>query len=279
MSVASCMSHDTTLPIGQGIYVNGVAIPQDAIAREIQQHPSQTPIEAWKAAARALVVRELLLQEARRLKITGKSLEDFEGRRETAEETVIRTLFEQQVRLPQPDEENCRRYYEQNRRRFNSPDTYEAAHILFAAAKSDAQGYACARAEAEAVLAILRERPERFEELARAHSACPSAAQDGNLGQISTNQTTPEFEAALIALAPGSISSESVATRYGWHIIRLNRKIEGRELPFELVADRIADYLSESVLRRAISQYIARLASRADIVGISLAGVEAHRVN
>ena len=92
-------------------------------------------------------------------------------------------------------------------------------------------------------------------------------------------QTTPEFEQALFALEPGSIGPEPVATRYGFHIIRLDRKHEGRELPFELVADRIAEYLQESVQRRALAQYIARLATAAQIEGVDLANAEAMRVN
>ena len=270
----SCSLHEGLLSKGKGVQVNGVAILRDVIAREVQQHPSRTPIEAWKAAARALVVRELLLQEARKLGITGEPLEDFEGRRETEEEAAIRAVIAHEVRTPKPDGASCRRYYDKNRRRFHSPDIYEAAHILFAASKDDAPAYANARAEAAAALAILREQPQRFEELARAHSACASAAQGGNLGQISGGQTTPEFEEALIALKPGSISSEPVATRYGLHIIRLDRKIEGRELPFDLVENRIADYLSESVTRLSIAQYIARLASRAQIAGVDLPNAE-----
>jgi peptidyl-prolyl cis-trans isomerase C len=75
------------------------------------------------------------------------------------------------------------------------------------------------------------------------------------------------------------MSTTPVETRYGLHIIRLDRKIDGRELPFEAVADRIADYLRDSVTRRASAQYIARLVSRAEITGITLEGAEAHRVN
>src|SRR5262249_53599473 len=109
--------------------------------------------------------------------------------------------------------------------------------------------------------------------------ACPSAAHGGNLGQVSRGQTTPEFEAALTALRVGAIADDLVATRYGLHIIRLDRKIEARELPFELVAERIADYLHESVTRRAMAQYIARLVSRAEVTGVALEGPEVHRVN
>jgi peptidyl-prolyl cis-trans isomerase C len=129
------------------------------------------------------------------------------------------------------------------------------------------------------VLAELRDHPERFAALARAHSACPSGQQDGNLGQITSGQTTPEFEQALQTLAPGALCEAPVATRYGLHIIRLDRRHEGRELPFELVGERIAAYLTERARRTATAQYIARLVSRAAITGIELAGAEAHNVH
>jgi peptidyl-prolyl cis-trans isomerase C len=268
-----------TLPRGNAVHVNGVAIPRDSIAREVQHHPSRKPAEAWAAAARALVVRELLLQEAARLGVAAEPMANADGRRETPDESAIRTLVEREVRVPQADEETCRRYYEQNRCRFRSSDIYEPAHILFAAGAGNAADYDAARRRACDALAILRRQPERFEEFARSHSACPSAAQGGNLGQITAGQTTPEFERALAAMAPGTVSAEPVATRYGFHLIRLDRKIEGRELPFDLVADRIAQYLNDNVRRRAAAQYIARLAQAARIEGVELAGAEALRVN
>ena len=123
------------------------------------------------------------------------------------------------------------------------------------------------------------ENPDCFAALARAYSRCPSAAQGGNLGQITRGQTTPEFEQALLALKPGELCAEPVATRYGFHVIRLDRKHEGRTLPYEAVAGRIADYLRESVRRRADAQYIARLVTAARIEGIELAGADALRVH
>jgi peptidyl-prolyl cis-trans isomerase C len=275
----TCAIHDPLLPKGKAVRVNGVQIPRDLIAREVQQHPSRTPAEAWTAAARALVVRELLLQEARRLNIAADALADDEGRRETDDEAAIRALVAHEVQTPKADTDSCRRYYEQNRRRFRSPDIFEAAHILFAADKRDAQSHARARAQADTALALLHEQPERFAELAQIHSACPSAAHGGNLGQITPGQTTPEFAQALNALAPGVITAAPVETRYGFHVIRLDRRIDGRELPFEVVADRVADYLTENVERRAIAQYVARLASQSAIEGVAIANADAMRVH
>ena len=276
----SCAVH-TQLPDGKpvAVSVNGVAIARDAIVREMQHHAAAKPIAAWQQAARALVIRELLLQEARRLAVAPQPISDAEGRRETDEEAMMRALIEREVAVPETDDETCRRYYENNRARFRSPDIYEASHILFAALPADANAYAQAREAAAAALTELRTHPERFAALAQAHSQCPSAAQGGNLGQITTGQTTPEFEHALIALAPGELCEAPVATRYGFHVIRLDRKHDGRTLPFELVASRIADYLRESVKRRADAQYIARLVSAARIDGIELAGANDMRVH
>ncbi|HZJ12545.1 MAG TPA: peptidylprolyl isomerase [Methyloceanibacter sp.] len=261
------------------VSVNGVAISRDAIAREVQHHKASKPFEAWQSAARALVIRELLLQRARSLGIEPAPCSDDSGRRETEEEALVRGLIEQEVATPEPDDATCRRYYEQNRRRFRSQPIYAASHILFAALQDQADSYAQAQAAANSVLADLKLRPEQFGDLARAHSACPSAAQGGSLGQITVGQTTLEFERALEQLRPGSIMRVPVETRYGLHIIRLDDKIEGTELPFEVVADRIAAYLRDNVMHRATAQYIARLVSKAQIAGIDLAGAEAHRVS
>ena len=261
------------------VSVNGVTIARDAIVREMQHHPAEKPIAAWQQAARALAIRELLLQRARHLGVSPEPISDAAGRRETDEEAMIRGLIEREVSVPEPDDDTCRRYYERNSARFRSPDIYEVAHILFAAAPSDRDAYAQARADAAAVLVALHERPESFAQLAQAYSRCPSAAQGGNLGQITRGQTTPEFEQALLSLAPGELCAEPVATRYGFHIIRLDRKHEGQTLPYETVAGRIADYLRESVRRRADAQYIARLVSAARIEGVELAGADALRVH
>ena len=276
----SCTVHSAAITAKPAVVsVNDVVVTRDAIAREVQHHAAPNPAAAWKEAARALAVRELLLQEARRIGVVAEPLSDTEGRYETDEEASIRSLIEREVSVPTPDADTCRRYYEQNRRRFRSPDIYEAAHILIAARAGDSDAYARAREEASAILAEIRQSPESFSAFARARSACPSAAQDGNLGQITDGQTTPEFEQALKTLEPGSLCAEPVATRYGFHIIRLERRVEGCELPFEAVTTQIADYLAESVRRRAVAQYIARLASRAEVTGIDLAGAETHRVH
>lgn len=273
----SCSVHSIELPKPKPIRVNGKELSRAEISREAQNFPAKKPIDAWQGAARALVIRDLLLSEAKRLAIVATPKTE-DGRTETEDEASIRALLEREVVTPKPDEAACLRYYVSNHARFRSAAIYEAAHILVAADKRDASAYRAAREKIEQIASELREFPEKFGTLAAAHSNCPSSAQNGNLGQITGGQTTPEFEKALVSLAPGSIS-EPVESRYGLHIIRLDRKIGGKQLPFDVVRERIADYLRDAVQRRASAQYIARLVSAAKIEGIDLAGAEAHRVS
>lgn len=253
------------------VAVNGVTIPHRAIAAEVQNFPARSPDEGWLAAARALVIRELLLQEARRLDVPIRQNADADGRYETVEDALVRALVEREVRVPRADEATLRRFYDNNRRGFMTPPLWEADHILVAARRDDSAGFAAAREKASALASVLSKEPDRFAELAQDCSDCPSAAAGGSLGQIGPGDTTPEFNAALTVLAEGEISGP-VETRYGIHLIRLRRRIEGRQLPFESVRGRIERYLDEHVRRQATAQYIALLVGRADIRGVTLEG-------
>jgi peptidyl-prolyl cis-trans isomerase C len=192
--------------------------------------------------------------------------------RETRDEALIRTSLAREVKTPEPDEASCRRFYDNNLQRFRSPDLFEAAHILFPADPADAEASAGAKEQAVSTLARALQQPERFAELAKELSACPSGAQGGNLGQITRGQTVPEFETFLFNLEPGQICPVPVKTRFGYHVLRLDRRIEGRQLPFEVVSGKIADYLREHVWRRSVSQYLQLLVGQAEIRGIELNG-------
>jgi parvulin-like peptidyl-prolyl isomerase len=125
----------------------------------------------------------------------------------------------------------------------------------------------------------LAANPESFEDPARAHSDCISAGEGGFLGQLTPGETPLEFAAGVAERAEGETTRDPVKTRYGFHLIRLERRIAGKTLPFESVASRIGEYLTERARCTATAQYLARLDSGAEIPGIDIAGAEAHRVN
>ena len=247
------------------VAVNGVEIPEPAIHAELQNHPAGSVDVAMRAAAEALVVRELLLQESRRLGLDADADDD-----ETPDEAAIRRLVDREVATPTAGDAACRRYYDNNRRRFMSPDGFDAEHILCAAPPDDAQARAAAGARAETALRRVLADPASFADAAREFSDCPSKAQGGQLGLIQRGDADPVFETYLMSLREGETCPRPVETKYGVHVIRLARRAVGRELPFEAVKERIAAYLEESAWRRAVHQYVAILAGRASIEGVEL---------
>ena len=62
---------------------------------------------------------------------------------------------------------------------------------------------------------------ERFEDLAKKYSQCPSKAKGGQLGWFGPGQMVPEFEKAAFAGEKGKIVGP-VKTQFGWHIIKVN---------------------------------------------------------
>jgi peptidyl-prolyl cis-trans isomerase C len=260
------------------ILVNGKVISDEQVAREAQYHPAPSREAAVHEASVALVIRQLLLQEAVSLGIAeapgagGAGADPADGS-VAPEERAIASLLDREIRLPVADEEVLRRYYEANRERFRSPDLFEASHILFAARPDQPEERQRARAAAAATLEELLRDPSSFERLAKERSADPeSREQGGHIGQVTRGQTTPEFEAALDSLTPGEIGREPVGTRYGWHLVRLDRAVRGRQLPYNLSRERIAEYLGAGSWTRAVHQYIQILVGKASIEGIELAG-------
>ncbi len=249
------------------ITVNGSVITRETLAHELQYHPSKSAEEAIGQSAQALIIQELLVQEAI---AQGFDQELTLLENESRNEGLIRVLIDKQVEAPQSDEISCRRYFEQNRERFRSPDIAEASHILIAADPQDIEARDAARQKAEQLLAELKEDPASFVSLVKLHSDCPSKETDGNLGQLSKGQTTPEFERQLFKLEIG-LAAHPLESRYGYHIVRMDRKIDGDPLEFEQVREKIANYLSEQGNRRAVRQYIHSLMESAEIDGIDLA--------
>lgn len=239
------------------ISVNGVAIDPAAVAREAQHHRAESREEAERNAARALVVRELLVQRADERGIAGAS-----------EDERIARLIELEVAVPESTDEEIARYYRRNTLRFMTSPLYLPAHIFFPARPDDEQASAEAKAKAEAVLAQVLREPLRFADLAKAHSACSSKEQGGLLGQVTRGDTNPELERALATMEVGSIAL--VGSRHGFHVVRLDRRVAARQLPFEEARPWIENRLRSGSKRRAIAQYLQLLSACAKIEGVDL---------
>jgi peptidyl-prolyl cis-trans isomerase C len=117
------------------LYVNHAEIADEKVFAEMQYHPASSIEEAQEKAARALAIRELLLQESARLEIIAP---DETVTQEVREDFLISRLLEQEVMISEPDEVSCQRYYEQNRKTFR--DT-QSNPVLFEYVRSTIAAY------------------------------------------------------------------------------------------------------------------------------------------
>lgn len=259
-------------PLFPDVIVNGQTIPSAEIGAEAQNHaaPAGKPGLAWRAAARALTIRALLLQEAESLGLKPEPKEVARGKTETEPEALIRQVLEQALDSETPTIDAIRNAYETDKDRFRAPSLFEPAHILFAADPADKEARKTAKLRATAALAALQEAPGEFHRLAMDESDCPSRSDGGRLGQISAGDTVAEFEAALLDLAPGAICDEPVETRYGFHIVRLDAKSIGDVLPFDVVKSNISEALEKSDWANSSLAFVNQLVAKSEITGIDL---------
>lgn len=227
------------------ITVNGVAVD-----------PADWPTPQLAA------VHELLRQRAQELGFVA------DGAGDAATERAIERTLAEEVPVPEPTDEECRRWYDANARRFRSGDLVCARHILFQV--TPGAPVPAIRGLAEAMLHEVQANPALFAERAREHSNCPSGANGGNLGQLQRGETLPEFEKAIFDDTSIGVLPRLVTTRHGFHIISVDQRIEGKQLPYELVRDDVAAELRRSSEARALSQYVRVLAGQADIEGVEL---------
>jgi peptidyl-prolyl cis-trans isomerase C len=208
-------------------------------------------------------VHELLRQRANELGL----LANDAGGADT-ERAIERTLAEE-VPVPEPTDEECRRWYDANQQRFRSGDLVCARHILFQV--TPGAPVPAIRGLAEAMLHEIQANPALFGARAREHSNCPSGANGGNLGQLQRGETLPEFEKAIFGDGASiGILPKLVTTRHGFHIISVDQRIEGKQLPYDIVRDDVAAELRRRSEARALSQYVRVLAGGAEIEGVEL---------
>ena len=160
-------------------------------------------------------------------------------------EYVTLTLDSLMSQIPL-DPAEVRKYYDENRGQFETKQERQASHILIAVdASASAAEKQKARARADELYQQLKQKPDRFGELAKQYSQDPgSAANGGDLGFFSRGGMPKPFEETVFAMKAGEIAPP-VETQYGFHIIRLTNIKGGEVRSFEETRGQI-----EKELRR-----------------------------
>ena len=114
--------------------------------------------------------------------------------------------------------------------------------------------------EAAAALIERLNAGEEFATLAQEASSDTSAANGGELGWFESGMMVPDFEAAVVALEVGAVSTP-VQTQFGWHVIKLN-ETRLRDVP---TLEEVADQLRPQVERAAVQARLDELTAAATV--------------
>lgn len=175
--------------------------------------------------------------------------QQFQAPEQASIEYVVLDLeaMKQQMQI---NEEDVRKYYDENAARYSTPEERRASHILIAADKSLAPSErAKAKARAEELLAEIRKTPDAFADLAQKNSQDPgSAVKGGDLDFFGRGAMVKPFEDAAYSLKVGETSGV-VESDFGFHIIRVTDQRGGEKRSFEAVRPEI-----EAQVRQQLAQ-------------------------
>jgi len=229
-----------------------------------------------EAALRQRACSELLRQAAQRAGLLAESdAPAIDGALSEAASNAIEALLEQELNLPEPSEQACRRYHAAHAARYHTGARVRARHILFAV--TPGVDVAALRKRAETVLLDVRCRSrdangeeDAFVAAARQWSNCPSSADGGDLGWLAAEDCAPEFARELFDHREVGVLPRLVHSRFGLHVVEVQAREAGTPQPFEAVRNAVALALRQQTYVSALRQYLSLLAGQADVRGVSL---------
>lgn len=188
---------------------------------------------------------------------------------------AIEALLAQELLLPEPDEQACRRHHAAHPARFAQGERAELRHVLFAV--TPGVDLVRLRQRAEACLIDLRARNagegDRFPAVAAELSNCPSGGQGGALGWLRAEECAPEFAREIFGRdGAGEIGvlPRLVHSRFGLHVVEVLAREAGVSPPFEAVRPAVVQALRQQAFATALRQYLSLLAARIAVQGVDL---------
>jgi len=148
-------------------------------------------------------------------------------------------------------DDDLRKYYAENEKRYTSAEERRASHILVKADKDASKAdREKARAKAEMLLAEVRKNPQGFAEIAKKNSDDEgSAAKGGDLDFFGRGAMVKPFEEAAFGLKAGETSG-IVESDFGFHIIQVTGARGGEKKSFDAVRAQIENEVRTQLVQK-----------------------------
>jgi len=152
-------------------------------------------------------------------------------------------------------EDDLRKYYAENEKRYTATEERRASHILVNADKDAPRAERDkARAKAEGLLAEVRKNPHGFAEIAKKNSDDGgSAAKGGDLDFFSRGAIAKPIEDAAFTLKPGETSG-IVESDFGFHIVQVTGARGGEKKSFESMRAAIESEVKNQLVQKKFAE-------------------------
>jgi peptidyl-prolyl cis-trans isomerase C len=197
-------------------------------------------------------------------------LTEAEIRSEMKKNIIIDTLLEKEiVGKIQIDDADVKKFYDDNKERFQVPDQVRASHILLKIKAQEGTPEADKESkENKAKLAAIRkdiiDKKKDFATAAKEFSDCPSKDKGGDLGFFSKDRMIPEFTKVAFSLKPGTIS-EPFKTNFGYHIMMVADKRTAHQRSYDEVKGDIKQVLIRQKSGIKVQEYVENIKKNAKI--------------
>ncbi len=149
------------------------------------------------------------------------------------------------------DEKAVRQYYEEHIEQYSFPEQVRARQIVVATVE-----------EAKVILRMLR-KGENFETLAKEKSMMPEKLYGGDLGFFARGEMPEAFD-EVFQLKLGRLS-KIIKSPYGYHIFKVEEKVEGKVREFDEVRDEIAHQIRKKKNEQIYYTWLSELRTKAKI--------------
>jgi peptidyl-prolyl cis-trans isomerase C len=250
--------------------VNGTQITTDEVNQVLMEGtqgrfntlPKAKQEELRKRIVEGMIAQELVYADAKKSGVltTDEYKTELEEVMKRVEKQLASKVWEkQQFDKIELSDDEIKKYFDSHANEFVEKEKVHARHILV---KTEA--------EANAIIADLKGKKgealkNAFIESAKKNSTGPSGPKGGDLGSFPSGQMVPEFNDKVFTMDVGTITATPVKTQFGYHIIYLEDKMDGKELSFDEVKSFIEQKLKTEKFKAAMEKKMKSLQSTAEI--------------
>ena len=174
--------------------------------------------------------------------------EDFKKAYENAKRDILAQMaMRETLKDVTVTEEELKTFYDQNQQQFKKGETVNAKHIL-----TDSEE------KCHDILEEIVKGEKTFEDAAKEFSTCPSKERGGDLGEFGKGQMVKEFEDAAFSAEIGHVVGP-VKTQFGYHLNKVEKKIEATVVSFEQIKENLRTNLLQQKQSTAYNQKVEEL--------------------